>query len=213
MSASLNPNKALIFRIVHKDNVPWILENGLHCRSSDTFDPNYISIGNSSLIEMREHRQVPISPGGTLADYIPFYFTPYSIMMYNIKTGYGSVTRRKNSDIIIMVSSLHHLSGLGIPFIYTNQHAYPVTAEYYDSLTDLGNIDWELLQSKDFRHDPEDPGKKERYQAEALIHRHLPLSGLIGMVTYDEATSEEMRDLCAQTQVPLEVIARQGWYF
>ena len=34
MSVNLNPEKALIFRIVHKDNVPWILDHdGLHCRN------------------------------------------------------------------------------------------------------------------------------------------------------------------------------------
>ncbi len=29
--SSLNPEKALIWRIVHRDNLPWILDNGLHC--------------------------------------------------------------------------------------------------------------------------------------------------------------------------------------
>ena len=33
-SASLNPQKALIWRIVHRDNIPWILDNGLHCGNS-----------------------------------------------------------------------------------------------------------------------------------------------------------------------------------
>ena len=28
---SLNPDKALLWRIVHRDNLPWILDNGLHC--------------------------------------------------------------------------------------------------------------------------------------------------------------------------------------
>lgn len=28
---TLNPQKALIWRIVHRDNIPWILDNGLHC--------------------------------------------------------------------------------------------------------------------------------------------------------------------------------------
>ncbi len=30
-SQTLNPQKALIWRIVHRDNIPWILDNGLHC--------------------------------------------------------------------------------------------------------------------------------------------------------------------------------------
>ena len=27
---SLNPEKALIWRIVHRDNLPWILDKGVH---------------------------------------------------------------------------------------------------------------------------------------------------------------------------------------
>lgn len=30
-SQTLNPQKALIWRIVHRDNIPWVLDNGLHC--------------------------------------------------------------------------------------------------------------------------------------------------------------------------------------
>lgn len=70
--SSLNPDKALIFRITHIANVPWILEHGLQCRNSDCRDPDYRVIGNPDLIGKRVHRVVPIAPDGTLSDYIPF---------------------------------------------------------------------------------------------------------------------------------------------
>ncbi len=35
----LSPDKALIFRITHIANMPWILANGLHCPNSDIRDP------------------------------------------------------------------------------------------------------------------------------------------------------------------------------
>lgn len=28
--ADLNPEKALIFRIIHRDNLPWVMDNGLY---------------------------------------------------------------------------------------------------------------------------------------------------------------------------------------
>ena len=88
MSKDLNPTKALIFRIVHRDNVPWMLDHGVHCRNSNQVDPNYVNIGNEELIEKRHHHSVRHPMGGTLSDYVPFYFTPFSPMMYNIKTGW-----------------------------------------------------------------------------------------------------------------------------
>ena len=104
MSANLNPEKALIFRVVHNDNLPWIFEHGMHARNGDLFDPNYRNIGNPDLIARRSRRSVPIPPGGTLNDYVPFYFTPFSIMMYNIKTGYGGIKHVPNEKIAILVS-------------------------------------------------------------------------------------------------------------
>ena len=79
---------AYIFRITHINNVPWLLANGVHCRNSIDRDPNFHEIGNPDLIDKRAHRVVLVGPGGTLSDYVPFYFTHYSPMLYNIKTGY-----------------------------------------------------------------------------------------------------------------------------
>jgi hypothetical protein len=122
--SALGPDKALIFRITHIDNVPWILDHGLHCRNSPTFDPNHRNIGNPELIERRHHRTVPIPPGGVLSDYVPFYFTPSSIMLFNIKTGWGGVQQVPQREIVICVSSLRTLAERGIPFVFTDRHAY-----------------------------------------------------------------------------------------
>jgi hypothetical protein len=62
MSLDLTPAKALIFRITHIANVPWLLDNGLHCPNSDLRDPSFRRIGNLDLIAKRENRVVPIAP-------------------------------------------------------------------------------------------------------------------------------------------------------
>ncbi len=69
---SLSSSKALIFRIIHRDNLLWILDNGLHARNGALFDPNYRNIGNPDLIHKRSRRLVPIEPDGMLSDYIPY---------------------------------------------------------------------------------------------------------------------------------------------
>ncbi|WP_220375947.1 DarT ssDNA thymidine ADP-ribosyltransferase family protein [Xanthomonas nasturtii] len=43
---NLNPKKALIWRIVHRDNLPWILENGLHCGNGAVQSVDWVNIGN-----------------------------------------------------------------------------------------------------------------------------------------------------------------------
>ncbi len=206
----LNPEKALIFRIVHRDNVPWILDNGLHARNGLAC-PTYRNIGNVDLINRRAHRVVPVAPGGTLNDYVPFYFTPYSIMLYNIVTGYN-VAKVTREEIVIFVSSLHHVAGLGLPLVFTNQHAYPVMANYYTDLAQLDQVDWPLLQSKNFKHDPDDPAKKERYQAEALVWQQLPTSALLGVGCYTIQVEQQLQAEIAARGLPLQTLVRPNWY-
>ena len=211
--ADLNPERARIFRITHVDNLPWVLDHGLCCRNSDGHDPNYVNIGNLSLIDKRAHKPVPIPPGGTLADYVPFYFTPYSIMMYNIKTGYGGIARRETREIVILVSSIHLLRELGVPFVFTNQHAYASDADFYSDPADLRHIDWPLLRSRNFKTDDGDPGKQVRYQAEVLVYRRVSLEALLGIGCLNTAVKQRLDALVQERGKKIDVKVTPSWYF
>jgi hypothetical protein len=213
MQSLLSPEKALIFRIIHRANLPWILANGLHCPTSQRIDPNFVSIGNPDLISSRHYRRVPISPGGGLSDYIPFYFTPLSVMLYNINTGYRGIRRRPNDEIIILFSSLHKLSEDNLTFIFTDRHAYLASARFFSSMAQLCEINWQILQNRDFRRDNDNPEKMEQYQAEVLIHRHLPTSSLLGAVCCNSRERDSAKSLVERVNVCLPVYAQSGWYF
>jgi hypothetical protein len=209
---NLSAEKALIFRVTHVANVPWILANGLHCNTGALPDPNYIQIGNSELIARRVNRSVPIAPGGALGDYIPFYFTPYSPMLLNIKTGFNGVTQRPMEEIAIVVSSLREVQKLGVGFVFTDRHAYLQAAEFYNDLDRLDRIDWPILQARDFKRDPEKPGKFERYQAEALIYRHLPVAAVMGVVCYGQEQQEHIQKNCDNLGLLMKILRRPEWY-
>lgn len=211
--SQISQSNAYIFRITHIDNVPWILRNGFQCRNSPNRDPNFREIGNPDLIGKRQHRLVPAGPGGTLSDYVPFYFTPHSPMLLNIKTGYNGMRQTPMPDIAIFVSSLPHVVNQGLLFVFTDRHAYPLAAQYFTELQRLDAIDWKILQARDFKRDPNDIGKVERYMAEALIHRHVPLSALLGVACYGPQPKERLLGMQADAGVSLKTIMKQDWYF
>lgn len=210
---TLNKDKALIFRIVHIDNIPWILMNGLHCGNSMMQSESWIHIGNRELIDKRSAHSVPIGKKGVLNDYVPFYFTPFSPMLLNLKTGRGGVERRSNQDIVVLVSSLKKLQLLELDFVFTDSHANYNWANFYNDLQCLDKIDWAILQNKDFQRDPDDPGKFERYQAEALVYQRCPVSALLGLVCYNDVIKKRLQNVLAQNNVDLQVYTRSGWYF
>jgi hypothetical protein len=209
MSKDLNPEKALIFRIVHRDNMPKVWADGCHCRST-TDGQKYVEIGNQELIAKRKGRDVPCGPGGTLSDYVPFYFTPYSPMLYNIKTGYNGVPKRPVAEIIILISSLHLLKKQGVPFVFSDRHAYLKTALFSDDLADLDRIIWPTLQARNFRKD--DLDRFEKYQAEALVHKHVPLTALKGVVCYNDSVRSDMQLAADVVGAAVKIIAQPNWY-
>lgn len=210
----LTPEKALIFRISHLRNLPWILDNGLCCRSSASQDPDFVPIGNQDVIEKRPRIEVPIAPEGTLSDYVPFHFTPYSPMLYNIITGRG-VPKRDKSELCVLVSSLHDVRRAGRPFVFTDRHALLQYATRFSSdLDDLPTmIAWDLLQERDFRRDPEHPEKVDWYQAEALVYEHLPVRALLGIVVHNDEAAAGVHSALTQRELTLDVRVRPTWFF
>jgi hypothetical protein len=177
-------------------------------------NPDFVGIGNPELISLRPHRQVDIPPGGTLADYVPFYFTPYSPMLYNIKTGYAGIRQRNNAEIVVLVSSLDALRSNGVRFVYTDRHAYLQTARFFDDPAQLGGVvDFGLLQRRDFKRDPERPDKMERYQAEALAYEHVPVAALLGIGCYTPAIKDDLEGTCSDLGVEVKIVQRTEWYF
>ncbi len=150
--------------------------------------------------------------GGQLSDYVPFYFTPFSIMMYNIHTGYN-VPHVPNEEILILVSSLFKVSELGIPFVFTDEHAFLKTASFFTRQEDLARIDWPLLNSRLFKHDPDDPGKKDRYQAEALVWKHLPLQAVLAICSYTDQVNQWIQLELTRRKLDIKTSVQSNWYF
>lgn len=133
-------------------------------------------------------------------------------MMYAIKTGWNGVQRHAPQDIVILVSSLHRVAGLGLTWLFTDTHANNSVVTYFNNLTDLTRLDWRILQARDFQRDPDDPGKFGRYQAEALVLGHCPVQGLSGIVCFDEQGRMSAQQAVNEVGASLQVIKRPGWY-
>jgi hypothetical protein len=130
-------------------------------------------------------------------------------MLLNIVTGFG-VAKIPRDEIVVLVSSLHRVHEMGIPFVFTNQHAYPVTAEYFTDLADLDRIDWPLLQRRDFKHDP---GKKERYQAEASVWKQLSAEGLIAICCHSPEVQSHIQSEIDRRGLTMKAHVQRNWYF
>lgn len=209
---SLTVENGYLFRITHRNHVPWLLRNGLVCAAGGRRDPAFVSIGNPGLIGRRESHWVPIAPGGYLSEYVPFYFTPFSPMAYNIHTG-RQVPKQSNDAIIILMTSVAKVVETDAKFVFTDRHAYLRSARYSADPADLDMVDFPLLRTRDFQRSIEDPERVERYQAEFLVRDSLPLPAIVTIACYNHSVKRSIDDEAARLGIEIRTIVRPGWYF
>lgn len=200
-----------VFRMMHVDNLPSVIANGCPCASSAQANGSYTPVGSAEIISRRKLKSVPIDPGGHLGDYVPFYFTARSQMLYNNMTGMG-VPRRKPEEIILLVSSVKHLQYRNVSFVFTSGHALMAESRWYSDPSDLKEIDWNILQRSDFQRTDSDPGKSNRYQAELLVHQRVGVEDLLGLACFDEASKTKYQASAEQAGLKWKVHAKPGWY-
>jgi ssDNA thymidine ADP-ribosyltransferase, DarT len=132
-----------------------------------------VEIGYDHIKRRRARRVVPCGGRGTLADYVPFYFAPRSPMLYAITRGQVSAEAARTDQIVYLVSSTQSLRRAGLTVVASNRHAELDYAELSDLDGDLdhdGFVDWPLMTAKYWNNTPDDPDRKERRQAECLVH-------------------------------------------
>ena len=126
----------------------------------------------------------------------------------------------KPSDQIEQLDELIHAEGDGTAFFEKTHIAQGMqarrrlwTAQFFNDLADLGRMDWDLLRRRDFKGDPNDPGKMERCQAEALVHRHLPVNALTGLACHGKLQEKRLAAEVEETGQQFRVVVKPDWYF
>jgi len=208
------PSTIYLYRIIHIDNLPFIVTRGeISCPSHLRADPDYIGIGDNSLIEHRRIMPIPLEPGGTLNDYIAFYFTRRSPMLYNIKNGFQNVTKRGQNEIIYLITSFEKIVESGKPYIIYDGHAYHRMSRPFNTDEGLSYIDWKVISSNSWYDTEADPDRKRRKQAELLVYESLAFSMILGIATFSETACDKVKIILEDINKSIKVFVRKEWYY
>lgn len=201
-------NKIYLFRMTHIRNIPHILQFGITHQDSSNKNPNYIAIGDNSLIS---HRNIKSLPNGKyLGDYIPFYFGFRMPMLYVIQKGYNNVNITPPKNIVYCVSNIKTILDLNINFYFTDGHATAAISRFY-SIKQISNIenilDFESINERDWTKSPDTKRKKE---AELLLEPDLPSKGMIGYAVYNEDAKKQLVDFGISNN---KIVIKPSFYF
>jgi len=187
-------DKTGIYRMMHIDNVPHVLQAGITHTSSPNANASYVPIGDSSLINSRSQFVLPNDK--TLGSYIPFYFGVRMPMLYVIQKGFNMVQSVPAEKIVYCVSTVQKMIDLDLPFIFSNGHAVDGFTEFFDK-KDVENIDNLIdkaaIQAKYWKQES-DNDLKRRKEAEFLVESDIPTEAIERWIVYNESAKEELKN-------------------
>ena len=209
------PRRGLLFHVTHVDNLPAIVTEGLVCDSSATArDLVSIDIGQQDVKSRRRQRPVPISPGGVVADYAPFYFAARSPMLYVIHKGDVSSYGGGQDGLVYLVTHVDKIVEMGLPFVFTDHNAATSYAKFSDRLEKLDRfVDWDLMEDRWWRDTPEDPDRMNRRMAELLVYRRAPWDAFIELAARTGKDAASAQATLASVSADSVVQVRQDWYY
>ncbi|WP_276977267.1 DUF4433 domain-containing protein [Flavobacterium filum] len=212
----INKNRKYCYRITHINNLPLLLKNGIvnknHCNASD----DYIEIGNPEIIDVRSTSPVKIKNYGMIGDYVPFYFTPKSIMLYNIISGYWHplVPRRNRNEIIVIRCLINDLATLPRWFFTDGQaNIKDGTVMHYNDLNELDAIDWQSIQNSNFSKSDGDFDRPRRYQAEFLVQHEVPIDCIESLNVYNQQAADTALGILNEKNINLAVNIQPQYFF
>jgi hypothetical protein len=209
------PNPVPIYRIMHVSNLENIVGTGyLFCENKrHRHDAPWKSIAHENIQYRRRAKPVPCGAGGTVCDYVPWYYAPRSPMLYaHFKEKVPGNSEGQN-PIIYFRSTIQRVVAANLPFVFTDGHAIMFNSHFFDDLKDLNQIDWPLMLSRFWNATDADPDRPRRRQAEFLIHHRFPLSLVEEIVVFNrEALTVAQNCLNNLSQAPI-IRVDKSWYF
>ena len=204
-----------IYHITHIRNLPAILRDGYlwcdnECRARR---PDAVGIAHAHIKQRRANRPVPLGRGGTLADYVPFYFAPRSPMLYAVHKGNVKDYNEGQEPILHLVAEAEEVAARNLPFVFTNGHAEMLTCTFYEQLADLDKVDWGIMKATFWNDSASDGARKWRRQAEFLAHQSFPVSLVKGIGVISKTQAVAVQRILAKLKIQIPVAARPLWYY
>lgn len=207
--------RTYLYHITHLKNLGDIIRHGcLWCdneRKARALDST--GIAHQHIKDRRSRRQVPLGQGGTLADYVPFYFAPRSPMLYAIHMGRVQNYTDGQAPVLHLLSSVETVIEHNLSFVFTDGHAEIAYSKFYDNMQRLDQIDWDVMRA-DYWNDTDDDGdRKRRRQAEFLVYRSFPVSLVAGICVYSETQVDAVKQIVGKYGLQIPVAERRNWYY
>lgn len=201
-----------IYRIIHKENLQILIDEGKLVAPSLAKNKNYIPIGDQKVIKLRGNKKVMLPPFGTINDYISFYFGVRTPMLYCIANGYN-VPKLDQENIIYLVSSIDKLVNSQTNFVFTDGHSYAAYTKFFNDIKYLTEIDWKVVYSSKWHNTNYDSDRKRRKSAECLVYQKLKIDDILEIVVYNLNAYNYISTVIKKNNLKIPLSIKSEWYY
>jgi len=208
------PDPTRIVHMTHVNNLGAIFEREALVATASLIrgGTDFTNIAYSSIQAQRAAKRVPCGPGGCLHDYVPFYFTHRSPMLYTINRG-NVPCEGGQGALVHLVSTAQRVAAAGLGFAFSDGHGIMSYSNFYDDLAHLGEVDWDVIRSRQWSDTVDDGDRKRRKQAEFLVHDEFSTHLIRRIVVRTAGRGQEVAEILQQHGVNLRVDVDASWYY
>lgn len=204
-----------IYHITHGRNLAAIIAaGGLWCDAQIAargLTP--LGIAHQHIKERRRRRVVPCAAGGTLADYVPFYFAPRSPMLYAIHSGHVEGYDGGQAGVLHLVAEAETVAESGCVWAFTEGHAEIALTKFFTDLDFLSAVDWAIMKEIYWHDTDEDGDRKRRRQAEFLVHQFCAWELITEIGVINRQVADRVRAILEPAAHQPAVTVRRNWYY
>lgn len=204
----------VISHMTHVGNLPSILKSGglLSTNELDRRGIKTTSIAYSGIQARRAFTMVPCGQRGVVHDYVPFFFSPLSPMLYAIKMKKVPSCPDGQASIVHLVSTAEAIRAAGCSFVFTDGHAIMDMTQFYDDLSQLGQVNWNVMKSRYWFDTPTYPDRARCRAAEFLVHEFVEWQLITEVVAIDASLAARATACLGTAGVKPPVRVDRSWY-
>ena len=220
------PNPVRLFHITAIGNLRAICRQGalLAKNAVAAAGVNYQNIAHGGAQGARAAKAVPVPPGGTVHDFVPFYFAPRSPMLSALHHGKVAGCQVPQQDIVHFETTVDRVTGAGEAFAFFDRNATLAYSKAYNDLEQLDAVAWDLLTEpptldgfcKYFQNRHQEAryvDRMERRMAEFLVRDGVALSRFVRLGVCTPAKAVQVQAVLDAAGVGLQVEVKADWYF
>ncbi|WP_395152102.1 DUF4433 domain-containing protein [Ilumatobacter sp.] len=214
-----------MYHFTHLDNLGDLLGLGALLSDTEVQKTNLLSVeaGHQGIKDRRRSIPVSCEPGGVVADYVPFYFSTRSPMMYSLWRGNVPTFTGTVKDLVYLVTDVSTLVAADLSCVFSDRNAAVAFADFSNDVSVLGDlasnspqsdfIDWNLMRSQQWNTTQQHPDRMERRMAEALVHEQMPLQLLRAVGVPDEQRKTMVEQMFGNFEYDIPIVTRPDWYY